>query len=153
MRRRASACAHGTRCHRHSLNLDSLDLAYQNGLSCSGLAGGGGHAEVGGAVGAAVDLGELVLGAGEADFEPFDFAEPSFAFGFGDTGDEVVADLGDAGPLGGVWPVQGAAQAGVLVDARGAEGAAAQAGGDLAAFEVAEEFLPFGVGGGAVFLS
>lgn len=29
-----------------------------------------------------VDLGELVFGAGEADFESFDFAEPSFAFGF-----------------------------------------------------------------------
>ena len=25
---------------------------------------------------------------------------PAFAFGFGDAGDEVVADLGDAGPLG-----------------------------------------------------
>ena len=36
--------------------------------------------------------------------------------------------------------------------ARGAERAAAGAGGDFAAFEVAEEFLPFGVGGGAVFL-
>jgi hypothetical protein len=48
--------------------------------------------------------------------------------------------------------VQGAAQAGVLVDAGGAERAAAGAGGDLAAFEVAEELLPFGVGGGAVFL-
>jgi hypothetical protein len=40
----------------------------------------------------------------------------------------------------------------VLVDAGGAERPAADAGGDLAAFEVAEEFLPFGVGGGAVFL-
>jgi hypothetical protein len=119
---------------------------------CSGLLGGW-HAEVhGGGPGAAVDLGEFVLGAGEADFEAFGFAEPGFAFGFGDAGDEVVADLGDAGPLGGVWPVQGAAQAGVLVDAGGAERAAAGAGGDLAAFEVAEELLPFGVGGGAVFL-
>ena len=67
-------------------------------------------------------------------------------------GDEVVADLGDAGALGGVWPVQGAAQAAVLVDAGGADGAAAGAGGDFAAFEVAEQFGPFGVGGGAVFL-
>jgi hypothetical protein len=80
------------------------------GCRCSGLTGGGGHAEVGGAVGAAVDLGELVLGAGEADFEAFGFAEPAFVFGFGDAGDEVAADLGDAGPLGGVGPVQGAAR-------------------------------------------
>ena len=57
-----------------------------------------------------VDLGELVVGAGEADLQAFGFAEPAFAFGFGDTGEEVVADLGDARALGGVWPVQGAAQ-------------------------------------------
>ncbi len=83
------------------------------GWRCSGFAGGGGHAEVGGAVGAAVDLGELVLGAGEADFEAFGFAGPAFAFGFSDAGDEVVADLGEAGLLGGIGPVQGAAQAGL----------------------------------------
>src|SRR5499433_3339 len=117
---------------------------------CSGFVDG--HAEVGGAVGAAVNLGQLVFGAGEADFEAFGFAEPAFSFGFGDAGDEVVADLGDAGPLGGVWPVQGAAQAGVLVDAGGSDGAAAEAGGEFAAFEVAGELFPFGVGGGAVFL-
>jgi hypothetical protein len=51
--------------------------------------------------GAAVDLGELVFGTGEADFEALDFAEPAFVFGFGDAGEEVVADLGDAWPLGG----------------------------------------------------
>ena len=43
-------------------------------------------------------------------------------------------------------------EAAVLVDARGAEGPAAGAGGDLAAFEVAEELAPFLVGGDAVFL-
>ena len=110
--------------------------------------GGSGHAEVdgGGGAGPAVDLGELVFGAGEADFEAFGFAEPALLFGFGDAGEEVVADLGDAGALGGVWPVHGAPQAGVLVDARGAERPPAGAGGDLAALEVPEEFLPFGVG-------
>jgi hypothetical protein len=51
--------------------------------------------------GAAVDLGEFVLGAGEADLESFGLAEPSFAVGFGDAGGEVVADLSDAVPLGG----------------------------------------------------
>ena len=40
----------------------------------------------------------------------------------------------------------------MLVDAGGAERAPAGARGDFAAFEVAEEFFPFGVGGGAVFL-
>src|SRR6266446_8040705 len=102
--------------------------------------------------GSPVDLGELVFGAGEADLESFGFAEPAFAAGFGDAGGDVVADLGDAVTLGGLWPVQGAPEAAVLVDARGGEGAAAGAGGDFAAFEVAEEFFPFGVGGGAVFL-
>jgi hypothetical protein len=65
----------------------------------------------GGGAGAPVDLGELVLGAGEADLESFGFAGPAFAVGFGDAGDEVVADLGDAVPLGGVWPVDRAPQA------------------------------------------
>src|SRR6202008_4187855 len=59
---------------------------------------------------------------------------------------------GDAVALGGVWPVHGASQAAVFVDAGGAERAPAGAGGDFAAFEVAEEFGPFFVGGGAVFL-
>jgi hypothetical protein len=53
-----------------------------------------------GTAGAAVDLGELVLGAGEADVEAIDFAEPAFSPGFGDAVEEVVADLGDAGR----WP-------------------------------------------------
>jgi hypothetical protein len=62
-------------------------------------------------VAAPVDLGEFFLGSGEADVEALDFAEPALAVGFGDAGYQVVADLGDAGPLGGVWPVQGAPQA------------------------------------------
>jgi hypothetical protein len=36
---------------------------------------------------APVDLGEFVVGSGEADLESFDFAEPAFVFGFGDAGD------------------------------------------------------------------
>src|ERR1035441_8642713 len=62
------------------------------------------------APGATVDLGELVPGAGEADFQALDFAEPAFALGFGDAGQEIVADLGDAGPLGGLRPVHAASQ-------------------------------------------
>ena len=34
-------------------------------------------------------------------------------FGFGDAGGEVVADLGDAGPLSGVAPEHGVADAGL----------------------------------------
>ncbi|WP_063767866.1 hypothetical protein [Streptosporangium roseum] len=42
---------------------------------------------------APIELAELFLGASQADAEPFCLAEPAFAFGFGDAGDEVVADL------------------------------------------------------------
>ena len=55
--------------------------------------------------------------------------------------------------LGGGRAQQRAADAAVLVDAGGAVGAAAVAEGDLAALEVAEELVPFGVGRGAVFLA
>src|SRR6516164_394052 len=109
---------------------------------------GCGKAEVDAAVvGAPVDLGELVLGAGEANFEAFGFAEPAFAFGFGDPGGQAVTDLGDACALGGVGPVHAAPQTAVLVNAGGSEGASAGAGGDLSQLEVAEEFFPFLVGG------
>src|SRR6266568_3567277 len=95
-------------------------------LGCSVHGGGaaeGGHSESdqGRGAGAAVDLGEFVFGAGEADLESFGFAGPAFAVGFGDAGGEVVADLGDAVALGGVGPVQGAPEAAVLVDAGGGE--------------------------------
>ncbi|MFE9797113.1 hypothetical protein ACFYRL_35960 [Streptomyces goshikiensis] len=46
-----------------------------------------------------LDLGDLVLGGGEAGGQAFDFAEPSFAFGFGDLVFEVVAALFQAGLL------------------------------------------------------
>ena len=62
-------------------------------------------------MGAPVDLGELVAGAGETDLESFGFAVPAFALGFGDPSDQVVVDLGDAGTLGGRGPVRAAAQA------------------------------------------
>ena len=103
--------------------------------------------------GAAVDLGDLVVGAGEADAESFDLTEPGFAFGLGDAGVQVVADLDQAGPLFRVGPEHRATDAGVFVDARGAERAGAGAGGDLAPFEVAEELLPLLVGGSAVLLA
>lgn len=51
-------------------------------------------AEVDEGAGAAVDLGEFLSGAGEADFESFDLSEPAFAFGFGDAGVAGVAGFG-----------------------------------------------------------
>jgi hypothetical protein len=51
-----------------------------------------------------VDLGELVLGAGEADLEALDLAEPALASGLGDAVVQVVPDLLETVPLGGVRP-------------------------------------------------
>lgn len=48
------------------------------------------------------ELSEFVFGSGEADAESFDFAEPAFAVGFVDAGEQVVADLGESAALLGV---------------------------------------------------
>jgi hypothetical protein len=103
--------------------------------------GEGGHAEVdgGGAAGdEVVQLGELGVCCGQADLESPGFAAPAFAFGFGDAGDEVVADVHQPRPLSRVGSQEWASDAAVLVDALGAVGSAAVAERDLAAFEVAE---------------
>lgn len=92
-----------------------------------------------------VDLRDLGFGPGEADAEPFDLAEPAFALGLGNSIEQVVADLREPTTLRGVRAQEGAADAGVFVDAGGAVGAGAGADGQLAAFEVAEEVLPLGV--------
>ncbi|GAA1728950.1 hypothetical protein GCM10009680_82640 [Streptomyces yatensis] len=49
---------------------------------------------------APIELAELLLGVGQADLETFDLAEPAFRLGFGDSGDQVVADLGNPCPGG-----------------------------------------------------
>jgi hypothetical protein len=54
---------------------------------------------LGAAGGAHVGLGELAAGGGEADLESLGFAGPAFALGFGDAGQEVVADVFQAVPL------------------------------------------------------
>jgi hypothetical protein len=68
----------------------------------------GGHAQIDGRGGAArgrdLELGELVVGGVEADLEALDLAELALFLGFGDAGDEVVADLGQAGELARLWP-------------------------------------------------
>jgi len=51
-----------------------------------------------------LDLGELVLGAGEADLETLDLAEPAFTLGFGDAVVQVGLDLLQPAALGGVRP-------------------------------------------------
>src|SRR5260370_3674320 len=82
----------------------------------SAYVGEGGHPELDGAGLAperGVDLGELVLGAGEADLEALDLAGPAFALGFGDAGGEVVADLRQPGASGRVRAQQRAADAGL----------------------------------------
>lgn len=56
-----------------------------------------------------VELGEFVLGGGEADFKSFDLTEPALLFSFGDADEKVVADLADAVALGGVDAQQRAA--------------------------------------------
>lgn len=49
-----------------------------------------------------VHLAEFLLGGGEADLQAVGLAGPAFALGFGDAGGQVVADLGQPWPLGGV---------------------------------------------------
>jgi hypothetical protein len=110
----------------------------------------GEDAEVGAlrsAGGGEVGLGEFAGGGVEADAESFGFAGPGFALCFGDAGHEVVADLFEAVALGGVDPQHPPPNAGVLVDARCQVYASAVAERLLAALEVAEELVPFGVGG------
>jgi hypothetical protein len=51
-----------------------------------------------------VDLGELVLDAGEADLEALDLAEPAFALGLGDAVVKVDADLLEPAALVGRRP-------------------------------------------------
>jgi len=75
-----------------------------------------GHAELDGAglpLQGCIDLGELVVGAGEADLQAFDFAEPALASGFCDAVVQVGADLLEPGALGWVWPQERAPDAGL----------------------------------------
>jgi hypothetical protein len=88
---------------------------------CGGGEGGGGDVAVGGdaeadglgaACGGPAGLGEFAVRGGEADAESFGFAGPAFAFGFGEAGQEVVADFFEAVALGGVDSQEGASDAG-----------------------------------------
>jgi len=57
---------------------------------------GDAEADGGGPAGPVVELGELVPGGGEADAQALGLSEPALAFGLGDAGGEVVADVGQA---------------------------------------------------------
>ncbi|MFF9788529.1 hypothetical protein [Streptomyces nigrescens] len=76
-----------------------------------------------------IELTELLLGASQADLETFDLAEPAFRLGFGDSGDQAVADLGKPCSLGGVRSEERASDARVLMNAWGPDGACAASGG------------------------
>ena len=77
-----------------------------------------------------VDLCEFVFGCGETDAESFGFADPAFAFSFGDAGGQVVADVDQTVPLVGVDPQQWAADAAVFMDAACSVGSSAVAEGE-----------------------
>ena len=64
-----------------------------------------------------VDLGELVLGAGEADLQALGLAEPAFALSLGDAVVQVIPDLLEPSALGGVRPQERAPDARVFMDA------------------------------------
>jgi hypothetical protein len=84
------------------------------GAGAAGGVGEGGDAELDGLAAASDDLvhlGEFGAGAGEADLQSFGLSEPAAGLGFGDAGDEVVADLDQAMPGSWVWPQERAAQA------------------------------------------
>jgi len=49
-----------------------------------------------------LDLGEFIVGGGEADLQSFHFAEPAIALRFGDAGFEVVSDFDQPATLFGV---------------------------------------------------
>jgi hypothetical protein len=55
----------------------------------------GGQTEADGnaSAGSTIDLGKLLVGAGEADVETFDLAEPTFTFGFGDARPPCISNL------------------------------------------------------------
>lgn len=89
-----------------------------------------------------VELRKLLLGSGKTDLQSFNLAEPAFRLGFGDSGDQVVADLGKPCPLGRVRPEERASDTSVLMDAGGSEGACAGADGHLPLLEMGEEGVP-----------
>ena len=116
----------------------------------------GRHSEVSGSgaavsFDASVEAGELAFSGFQADLKALDFAEPAVHPCFGDALVQVADDLGKAGPLVRRDAEHCASKASVFMLARCPVRAAAGAQRDLAHLEVLLEFLPFPVGGLAVF--
>src|SRR6516225_8920814 len=121
----------------------------------SGIAGGW-HSEVGGSAAAVsldapVEAGEFAFSGSQADLQALDFPEPAVHPRFGDAFVQVVDDLGEAGPLLLRDAEHRAAQASVLMLARRPVRASTCSQRQLPQLEVLLEFLPFLVGGLAVF--
>ncbi|MGR4853969.1 hypothetical protein [Streptomyces sp. LARHCF252] len=87
-------------------------------------------------------MGKLLLGVGQAALQAFELAEPTFAFGFQDAREEVVADLDEPRPFCRVNDEDGTTDTGVLMSTVGSVCAAAVAQGELAALETSEELVP-----------
>ena len=108
-------------------------------------------AAVDGSRGALVEGDEFVLRGFEADLEALDLAVPSVVAGFDDPLGQVPGDLGQARSLSRIDPEDGTSDTGVLVAARRSVRPGAGPEGHLAFLEVLLEFLPFLIGGLAVF--
>ncbi|MDO0929959.1 hypothetical protein QQY24_33250 [Streptomyces sp. TG1A-8] len=87
-------------------------------------------------------MGQLLLGAGQADLQALDLSEPAFVLSFGDPVEQVVADLDQTVSLERLGPEERTSDASVLVDARRSEGPSAGSLGELALLEVSEEGVP-----------
>src|SRR5712671_7238311 len=116
----------------------------------------GWHSEVGGSgaavsFDASVEAGELAFSGFQADLKALDFAEPAVHPCFGDALVQVVDDLGEAGPFLGRHAEHRASQASVFMLAGRPVRTSARSQRHLAQLEVLLEFLPFLVGGFAVF--
>ena len=116
----------------------------------------GWYSEVGGsgaavAFDASVEAGEFAFSGFQADLEALDFAEPAVHPCFGNAFVQVADDLGEAGPLLRRDAEHRASQASVLMLARRPVRTSAGSQRHLAQLEVLLEFLPFLVGGLAVF--
>lgn len=51
-----------------------------------------------------IELGQLLLGAGQADLQALDLTEPAFTLSLGDPIEQVVADLDQTVSLGRLGP-------------------------------------------------
>lgn len=89
----------------------------------------------------------------EANLQTLDFAEPAFAFGFDDADFEVVVDLFEPGPLGGVRSKERTTDTCAFMNARRGKRSRAGSDGHLPLLEMGQERIPLFVGRRAVFFA